>query len=157
PAAGWGEKEGTFINSERRIGLTKKVARAPGHALSDFNIFKLVAHYWGCADLFSRWTSPEEVFHILKELSASRPCDFTGVCDYQHLDDCGGIQWPFTKNRDELNEDNAQENPKPLQERRLFEDGRFFTSDGKARFLFEKPRAQPEAPDEDYPFTLLTG
>ena len=30
PAAGWGEKEGTFINSERRIGLIKKVARAPG-------------------------------------------------------------------------------------------------------------------------------
>src|SRR5213594_2513026 len=31
PAAAWGEKEGTFINSERRIGLTKKVSRAPGH------------------------------------------------------------------------------------------------------------------------------
>ena len=37
PAAGWGEKEGTFINSERRIGLTKKVARAPGQALADFS------------------------------------------------------------------------------------------------------------------------
>ena len=30
PAAGWGEKEGTFINSERRIGVSRKVARAPG-------------------------------------------------------------------------------------------------------------------------------
>ncbi len=30
PAAGWGEKEGTFINSERRIGLVKRVSRAPG-------------------------------------------------------------------------------------------------------------------------------
>ncbi|HEB91300.1 MAG TPA: nitrate reductase, partial [Deltaproteobacteria bacterium] len=30
PAAGWGEKEGTFINSERRFGLLKKVRRAPG-------------------------------------------------------------------------------------------------------------------------------
>jgi assimilatory nitrate reductase catalytic subunit len=28
PAAGWAEKEGTFINSERRIGLVKKVRRA---------------------------------------------------------------------------------------------------------------------------------
>jgi assimilatory nitrate reductase catalytic subunit len=28
PAAGWGEKEGTFINSERRIGTVKKVSRA---------------------------------------------------------------------------------------------------------------------------------
>ena len=41
PAAGWGEKEGTFINSERRIGLIKKVARAPGQALADFYIFQL--------------------------------------------------------------------------------------------------------------------
>ncbi|HEY8241738.1 MAG TPA: molybdopterin-dependent oxidoreductase, partial [Kiritimatiellia bacterium] len=47
PAAGWGEKEGTFINSERRFGLSKKIARAPGQALSDFNIFKLVAAAWG--------------------------------------------------------------------------------------------------------------
>ncbi len=157
PAAGWGEKEGTFINSERRIGLTKKVARAPGHALSDFNIFKLVAHYWGCADLFSRWTSPESVFQILKQLSAGQPCDFSGVHDYQQLDDCGGIQWPLAKSPGRSNDDPLQEDVKPPRERRLFEDGRFFTPDGKARFIFEKPRAQPEAPDEDYPFILLTG
>src|SRR5262249_11007781 len=84
PAAGWGEKEGTFINSERRIGLTKKVTRAPGHALSDFNIFKLVAHYWGCGDSFSRWSSPEAAFQILKRLSSGLPCDFNGIHDYQH-------------------------------------------------------------------------
>ncbi|MBC8009844.1 MAG: molybdopterin-dependent oxidoreductase, partial [Burkholderiales bacterium] len=41
PAAGWGEKDGVFINSERRLGLTRKVARAPGQALADFSIFKL--------------------------------------------------------------------------------------------------------------------
>ena len=52
PAAGWGEKVGTFINSERRIGLVKRVSRSPGQALSDFNIFKLVAQYWGCGKMF---------------------------------------------------------------------------------------------------------
>ncbi|MGL5095603.1 MAG: molybdopterin-dependent oxidoreductase, partial [Planctomycetia bacterium] len=66
PAAGWGEKEGCFINSERRIGLTKKVRRAPGQALSDFSIFQLVAKYWGCGDLLAEWSSPEAVFQILK-------------------------------------------------------------------------------------------
>jgi assimilatory nitrate reductase catalytic subunit len=35
PAAGWGEKEGTLINSERRLGLFKLIARAPGKALAD--------------------------------------------------------------------------------------------------------------------------
>jgi assimilatory nitrate reductase catalytic subunit len=145
PAAAWGEKEGTFINSERRIGLVKKVARAPGQALSDFNIFKLAAHYWGCGDLLGSWTSPEAVFQILKRLSAGRPCDFSGIQDYRHLNDCGGIQWPFVGNQE------------PVRERRLFEDGRFFTAEGKARFIFEKLRVQPEPPDEEYPFMLLTG
>ena len=28
PAASWGEKEGVFINSERRIGRTRKVRNA---------------------------------------------------------------------------------------------------------------------------------
>jgi anaerobic selenocysteine-containing dehydrogenase len=71
PAAAWGEKEGTFINSERRIGVIKKVMPAPGQALADFHIFRLIAQYWGCGDMFSRWTSPEAAFQILKQLSRS--------------------------------------------------------------------------------------
>src|SRR5215212_10059229 len=78
PAAGWGEKQGTFINSERRIGLVKKVRRAPGVALSDFHIFQLIAHYWGCGGMFTRWSSPEAAFQILKEISRGQPCDITG-------------------------------------------------------------------------------
>ena len=146
PAAGWGEKEGTFINSERRLGLAKKVARAPGQALSDFNIFRLVAQYWGCGEMFARWTSPEEVFRILKECSRHQPCDISGIRDYRMIDACGGIQWPWT-----------DENSTPATERRLFEDGQFFHSDGKARFLFELPGKLPESPDVEYPFLLLTG
>src|SRR5436190_1718493 len=97
PAAGWGEKEGTFINSERRIGLVKRVARAPGEALSDFSIFRLIAQYWGCGGLFSRWTSPEQVFQILKECSRGQPCDISGIRDYRMIDECGGVQWPWTE------------------------------------------------------------
>jgi anaerobic selenocysteine-containing dehydrogenase len=82
PAAGWGEKEGTFIKSERRIGLIKKVRIAPGQALSDFSIFKLVAHYYGVADLLKEWESPEAAFQLLKRLSAGQPCDITGIADY---------------------------------------------------------------------------
>lgn len=48
PAAGWGEKDGTFINSERRYGRIRKVADAPGEALTDFEIFKRIANAWGC-------------------------------------------------------------------------------------------------------------
>ena len=146
PAAGWGEKEGTFINSERRLGLIKKVRRAPGQALSDFHIFTLAAHYYGCGELFSRWDSPEAVFQILKRLSSGRPCDFSGIADYHALDCSGGVQWPF-----------PEVNPDPGRQRRLFADGRFYHADGRARFIFEEPRPLPEPPDEQFPFLLLTG
>jgi assimilatory nitrate reductase catalytic subunit len=146
PAAAWGEKEGTFINSERRIGLVKKVSKAPGQALSDFAIFRLVAHYWGCEDLFQRWTSPEAAFQILKELSCGQPCDFSGIDDYRMLDERGGIQWPYP----------ADEPPLDSQ-RRLFADGRFYHADGRAKFIFESPRPLREPPNERYPLFLLTG
>jgi len=146
PAAAWGEKDGTFINSERRIGVVKKVARAPGAALTDFSIFKLIAEYWGCGSMFADWKHPEAVFQILKQLSAGQPCDFTGIEDYAMLDARRGIQWPYPV-------DTANGEP----ERRLFEDGHFFHPDGKARFVWSEPRPMPEQPDSKYPFLLLTG
>jgi assimilatory nitrate reductase catalytic subunit len=146
PAAAWGEKEGTFINSERRFGLIKKVRRAPGQALSDFNIFRLVAHSFGCGELFAEWDSPESVFQILKRLSAGQPCDFTGIADYRHLDEARGVQWPYPAG---TSDQGAQ--------RRLFADGRFFHADGRAKFLFEAPRPMREEVDDEFPFLLLTG
>jgi assimilatory nitrate reductase catalytic subunit len=153
PAAGWGEKDGVFINSERRIGRTRKVRKAPGQALSDFNIFRLIAHHWGCADLFAEWSSPAAVFQILKRLSAGQPFDITGIEDYDHLDREGGIQWPLLASP----ESQVGRESEVGKHRRLFEDGRFYHADGKARFMFEAPRAMPEAPDADFPFLLLTG
>ena len=146
PAAGWGEKEGTFINSERRIGLIKRVSRAPGQALADFHIFQLLAEAWGCAAMFRDWSSPEAVFQILKRLSRGRPCDITGIEDYVMLDREGGIQWP-------LPEGTALAE----KERRLFADGRFFTEDGRAKFVFAEPRPLPEPVSVRYPLLLLTG
>ena len=62
------------------------------------------------------------------------------------LDERRGIQWPYPV-------DAACDEP----ERRLFEDGRFFHPDGKARFVWSEPRPMPELPDAQYPFLLLTG
>ena len=39
----------------------------------------------------------------------------------------------------------------------MFGDGSFFTTDGKARFIFDPPRRVAEPVDDDYPFVLLTG
>ncbi len=161
PAAGWGEKEGTFINSERRFGLVKKVCRAPGEALSDFSIFKLIAEAWGCGEMFREWRDPEAAFQILKRLSAGQPCDITGIDDYQHLDRLGGIQWPFPIGSDlpeprSLAARTAPSKPGTL-ERRLFADGQFYHPDKRAKFLFESPRPAAEGADGEYNYILITG
>jgi len=148
PAAGWGEKDGVFINSERRFGITRKVRKAPGQALSDFNIFRLIAHYWGCADLFEKWDSPEAAFRLLIQLSKDLPCDITGIDGYADLEARGGIQWPLPT------ESRAQPY---IAQRRLFEDGKFYHVDQRAKFIFEAPRPMPEPVNADYPFILLTG
>ena len=70
PAAGWGEKEGTFINSERRIGLIKKVPARRARPWPIFTSSSSIAHYWGCGEMFRDWDSPEAVFQILKEIDA---------------------------------------------------------------------------------------
>lgn len=166
PAAGWGEKSGVFINSERRLGVAKKVCRAPGKALSDFAIFKLVAEAWGCGEMFRSWQSPETTFQILKKLSRGQPCDFSGIADYHHIESFGGIQWPYTETDALKNQtvDGRSKKPgdrtdgaAPVTHRRLFADGAFFTADKRAHFLFDPPKPMPEQLDADYPFLLMTG
>jgi assimilatory nitrate reductase catalytic subunit len=146
PAAAWGEKEGTFINSERRFGVIKKIAKAPGKALADFSIFRLIAEAWGCGEMFREWSSPEAVFHLLRKLSRGQPCDISGISGYRLLDERGGVQWPY-----------PEEAADPAPQRRLFADGKFYHPDGRARILFDAPREMPEAPNEEFPLLLLTG
>ena len=144
PAAAWGEKDGTFINSERRIGLVQRVAPSPGEALSDFAIFQLVAEAMGIR-LGAQWASPAAVFETMRRLSAGQPCDITGVTGYPMLAEHGGVQWPL------------REGEAPGPERRLFADGAFFTPDRKARLIVGDPAALPESPSTRYPLLLLTG
>ncbi len=146
PAAGWGEKDGTFINSERRFGVIRKTNRAPGQALADFHICQAVAEKWGCADLFAKWQTPADVFESLKACTEGQPCDISGMGDYAAIEEAGGMQWPVKKGY-----------AAPAKERRLFESGAFFTPDQKAKFIFEAPRQAPEVADSQWPFVLLTG
>src|SRR5262249_23603822 len=99
-----------------------------------------------------RWESPEAVFQTLKRLSAGQPCDFSGVRDYRMLDEQRGVQWPCPEPQQSPE---LQQSPAP--QRRLFEDGRFYHADGRARFVFENPRPPAEHPDADFPLVLLTG
>jgi len=79
-------------------------------------------------------------------LSAGQPCDFTGIEDYVALDAAGGIQWPAAKGQ-----------AIDSNQRRLFEDGRFYTKDCRARFFYSPPRPLPEPVSAKFPLLLLTG
>jgi len=146
PAAGWGEKDGTFINSERRIGLIRKVRRAPGRALADFHIFRLIADAWGDAGPFAGWKTPEDVFDAMRALSRGRPCDISGIDGYAMLEETGGVQWPLRPGE-----------PVGGDGRRLFTDGVFALPGGRARFVAEAPEPVPEPPDAAFPLVLITG
>ena len=58
----------------------------------------------------------------------------------------GGIQWPYPSGTEYL-----------AQERRLFEDEKYYHQDGKAKFFFEPLRPAPEERNEEFPYVLLTG
>ncbi len=98
PAAGWVKR---MVHSLTASGALEgsEIAVAPGEALADYWIFLAIAQAWGFTDLVRNWSSPADAFQQVKRLSAGRPCDITGIRDYDMLDRCGGIQWHGQKHR----------------------------------------------------------
>jgi assimilatory nitrate reductase catalytic subunit len=146
PAAIWGEKEGTYTNSERRVSKVNRALDPPGEARADFDIFLDVAAALGCRDdLFRGWTRPRDAFEEWKRVSAGRLCDYSGM-DYEAIEAHGGIQWPFPAGSE-----------KPPETRRLYINGGFQTDDARARLLPTKWEPFPEQPTEAFPLILNTG
>ena len=146
PAAMWGEKEGTYTNSERRVSRVTGAVSPPYEARSDFDIFLHLAAALGVRDeLFPGWTKPADAFEEWKRVSAGRLCDYSGMT-YQAIEQNGGIQWPYPAGASN-----------PRETRRLYTDGRFQTDDGRARLIPVAWDAFPEQPNADFPFVLNTG
>ncbi|WP_049134256.1 molybdopterin oxidoreductase family protein, partial [Enterobacter hormaechei] len=61
PALGWGEKNGTVTNSERRISRQRAFLPAPGEARPDWWIIARIADQLGYGDAFA-WEHPQEIF-----------------------------------------------------------------------------------------------
>ncbi|WP_426625673.1 molybdopterin oxidoreductase family protein [Leifsonia sp. McL0607] len=97
PAAGWGEKTGTFTNATRTVHLSEKAVDPPGEARSDLDIFLDYARRMD----FRRndggplldWRGPEDAYRAWQECSRGRPCDYTGI-SYDDLRRESGIHWP---------------------------------------------------------------
>ena len=146
PAAIWGEKEGTYTNSERRVSKVNRAVAPPAEAKSDFDIFLAVADVLGVRrELYPGWARPADAFEEWKRVSAGRPCDYSGLT-YKAIEQHGGIQWPFPA---------GAVNPRNV--RRLYTDGRFNTDDGRARLIATDWEPFREQPNAEFPFILNTG
>lgn len=144
PAAIWGEKEGTYTNSERRVSKANKAVDAPGEALPDFEIFQRLAAKLGVQEkLYPHWSGPRDAFNEWRRISAGRLCDYSGIT-YEQLDE-GPVYWPCRPGDD------------PNATRRLYADGHFQTADQRAQLWPIEWHPHPEQPSKEYPFNLNTG
>ncbi len=150
PATTWGERDGMVTSSERRISRQRAFREAPGETKHDWWIISEVGKRMGFKDAFS-YASPREIFVEYaaltgKENNGSRDLDISALADLddQAYEQFRHLQWPVTFK-------------KPGGTTRMFEDGRFFTPSGKARFVPITPRAPANAVDPTYPLVLNTG
>ncbi len=157
PALGWGEKDGTVTNSERRISRQRSFLPVPGSARADWKILAQVAQRMGF-DGFD-FDSAHAVFDEHARLSAHRNGSGEGESPRvfnigglagmrrQSFDSMEPVQWPVKHDADGW----------PQGTERLFGERRFAFADGKARFVATAPRAPVHAPDSEYPLILNTG
>ncbi len=115
PAATWGEVDGTYISSERRINILQKAAEPPKGCRPDMDMvidkIKEVANLLGMdGDKIVPYSKDEkgfyraeEVFRDMCKATINTDTDLTGILEvekldkmspYQQLAKLRGIQWP---------------------------------------------------------------
>ena len=143
-------KEGVFINTERRLSKMNPIIAKEEGEKSDFEIFYGIGQALGMGSLLDNWKTPRDVFELLKKCSKGMPCDITGVT-YEMLEGpemsgSRGVQWPFRAG-EVLVED----------ERRLYEDGNYYTPSKKVKFHFEDIAENPTVASKEFPYIFNSG
>ena len=138
PGATFLEKDGTFVNSDRRIQRVRRAIPPLPGCKPDGDIYQEVAKRMG-ADL--GFGTPPDPSKIMDELAALSP-NWRGV-SYARIEGEGGfLQWPCR----------SAEDPGTA----IVHEGGAFLS-GKAKFQAFEWQPPAELPDEDFPLFLTTG
>ena len=132
PGSTFLEKDGTFINAERRIQRVRKVM-SPRNGYADWEVTILLGKAMGFEMNYSH---PSE---IMDEIAALTPT-FSGV-SYQKLDELGSVQWPCN--------DKAPEGT-PVMHMNTF-------VRGKGKFVVTEYVATDERTGPRFPLLLTTG
>jgi formate dehydrogenase alpha subunit len=135
PGTAFAEKNGSFVNSDRRVSRVRKAVDPPGGARQDWKILWEVAGRMGCP--MQAYGDESEIF---AEIAAVVP--FMAGISYARIAR-EGIQWPCP----------TKDHPGSPT---LFLD-RFNTPSGRAILHPVQYAPQTEAADDDYPFLLNTG
>jgi predicted molibdopterin-dependent oxidoreductase YjgC len=134
PGASFAEKDGTYVNTERRIQLAHKAVEPPGLARADIEILLDLSNRMGLP------TPHRDASEVMDEIARVTP-SWHGV-SYDRLDGAG-LQYPV------LEADHPGTDF-------LFDD-RFPTKDGRATLVPVEFLPPAELPDEEYPFWMNTG
>ncbi|MBF0609912.1 MAG: formate dehydrogenase subunit alpha [Magnetococcales bacterium] len=142
PAASYLEKEGTFVNSDRRIQRVRQVIAPPEGVWSDGALILDIARRMGVKLMADDWApGVVDAAAIMDEIACLSP-NWSAV-SYPKLEEQGFLQWPCTYDR-------------PQGTSLLHEGGVFM---GKPARLTPTPW-QPSAsatPEDHYPLLLTTG
>lgn len=139
------QKEGTLINTERRVSKVNPVIEKEKDRFTDFQVIYNIGKALGMGSLLDGWDTPEKVFNKMAKATKNSPCDMSGIT-YNLLDEGYGIQWPFKENEKVTS-----------HERRLFQDNIYYTPSKKAKFIFEDIAENPVPINNDFPYILNTG
>jgi formate dehydrogenase major subunit len=135
PAASSFEKDGTFMNAERRIQRVRRALEPIGESKSDWEIICLLARAMGKGEFFD-FHSPEEIWEEVRQVwKAGR-----GIT-YARLEQAG-LQWPCPA------EDHAGTEVLHAES---------FPTGKRASLRRVAFNATPEAKSADFPLLLTTG
>ncbi|WP_457933627.1 nitrate reductase [Pseudoalteromonas sp. SCSIO 43210] len=149
PSTGWGEKNGTVTNSERRISRQRPLVAPYSGAKNDWQIMCEVAKKMGFEGF--DFTDPSGIFEEWAQLTdfennGSRLLNLSGLVGLtkNEYDNLKPIMWPVVKNQ-------------PYKNGQVFTNNQFSTADKKARFIPITPQLPVQQTSSDYPFVMNSG
>ncbi|QOW45479.1 MULTISPECIES: nitrate reductase [Acinetobacter] len=160
PALGWGEKDGTVTNSERRISRQRAFLTEPEQAKADWWAVAQVAKKMGFGGF--EFKNSHDIFKEHAQLSAYQNTEINkradvanfryfnlqgltelSLSEYHELEP---VQWPVIQKKQSKDEYGQ-----------LFTRGQFSHADGKAKFIATTMIDPVNQTDREYPLILNTG
>jgi nitrate reductase NapA len=154
PAAMWFEREGDFVNAERRIQHFDQFVRPPGDCMSDVRQMIEVARRLGHQSLFP-WDPARASDQVWTELGPSRTAAANVLPSLATLRAQPGALWPAPDGQETRWRYNAAHDPAAARAQGGFD---FYGHDDRRAWIWLRPHEAPaESPDNAYPFWFSSG